>query len=504
MKDAKKRFNRSSGILMPIYSLPSPYGIGTLGQKAYEFVDFLKHSGQTYWQMLPMGHTGFGNSPYQTYSSVAGNPLFIDLDKLVDMKLLTNEDLADADMDLESFKSRVDYERVIPIKMSLLKQAFKNAKELEKPINIFVENNIDWLPDYALFMAIKEMYNGKPIWEWDDRELIKRNPEKMEFYSSKLKEDIQFHYFTQYLFFTQWAYLKDYANRNGIQIIGDIPIYPSPDSADVWANQKLFKVDEICRPNGIAGVPPDIYSETGQLWGNPTYDWNIHEKTNFEWWIWRIRNTLDLADVIRIDHFRAFQDYWEVPQGETTAINGKWLPGPGIKFFDVLKYTLGDIPIIAEDLGIITDEVRELLAETGYPGMRVMIFGLNENEDNIHLPHNWPVNCVGYTSTHDSETFAQAVCEKNFQNRIFAEDYINYTSTIDTSLGMCGVRTALASPASLVIIPIQDVLSIGQEGRMNVPSTIGGNWEWRLTESELSSSTITYKLFQITKTYKRI
>lgn len=493
------RFSRSSGIVMPIFSLPSPYGIGTLGKAAYDFADFLHKSGQRYWQILPMGHTGFGNSPYQTFSTVAGNPYFIDLDMLVEDGLLSKDFLQNSGSDF-SF-SNVDYGKLYNVRFKILKEARKNApKELLDEMFIFYTENFGWLKNYALFMALKEHFNNKPVWLWDDPLAKRRDNATLKKYSEELSEEIDFYIFLQYLFFEQWSKLKTYVNGLGIKIIGDIPFYTSHDSCDVWANPNLFKVDENLLATGIAGVPPDLYSSTGQLWGNPVYNWEAHKKQNFYWWTWRIKQTLKIADVIRIDHFRAFQNYWEIPAGEKTAINGHWLPGPRMELFNAIKRTLGDVPFIAEDLGIITDDVRDFLKETGYPGMKVMIFGLQANEDNIHLPHNWSVNTIGYTSTHDSETFAEIFKEKlSTEDWLFTADYINYKT--GDSVGMNAIKSCFASPAIIAMTQMQDVLSLGKEGRINTPSTIGDNWSWRMKPTNLND--IAYDLCKITKTYKR-
>lgn len=494
-------FKRSSGILMPIFSLPSPYGIGTLGEAAYDFVDFLRASGQKYWQILPLGHTGFGDSPYQTFSTVAGNPYLIDLDILVNENLITKKDLEH----LPKSVRRVNYEKLKEAKFKILRKAFVSAQKslsMWTLLKDFENENSRWVKDYALFMALKDFFHEVPLWEWPDKNIKLRESEAMHHYSDMLKEDINFYIFLQFLFFKQWNFLKDYANEQGIQIIGDIPIYPSADSVDVWVNPQLFKVDVNLLPSGIAGVPPDLYSETGQLWGNPVYNWEVHKADGFSWWIERIRNTLTFADVIRIDHFRGLCDYWEVPQGETTALNGQWMPGPKMDLFHAIQGELGDIPIIAEDLGIITDEVREFLKESGFPGMRVMIFGFSANEDNMYLPHNWEVNSIGYTSTHDSETLRQKLLELPEEDRKFALQYVRATSTSKKSIGLKAIETAFASPSSIVIVPIQDLLSLGVEGRINLPGTIGGNWSWRLKENQLTNA-LCEQLYNITKTFKR-
>ena len=495
------RLNRASGILMHPSSLPSQYGIGGFGKTAYLFVDFLVKAGQKYWQMLPLGHTGYGDSPYQTYSTVAGNPYFIDLELLAEEGLLTEEELNDSKSDNGS---RVNYDTLSHNRYEILWNAYKKAMtipEMKNRMQKFKEENADWIKDYSMFMALRN-YFDKPLWEWETS-IKRREKEAMDKYSQLLEEEIQFYVFLQTIFFEQWTQLKKYANSRGVEIIGDIPIYPSPDSADIWANPQLFKVDENLCGTEIAGVPPDYYSETGQVWGNPVYDWDKHEEDGYKWWIWRIKHTMTVADVIRIDHFRGFQDFWSIPAGEKTAINGKWVPGPRMKLFSAIKNALGDIPIIAEDLGIITDDVREFLSQTGYPGMRVMIFGLYADDDNLHLPHNYQKNCIAYSSTHDSETIAQMILEElTPKDKEFALEYINDSE--GESVGISAVRTIYASPAVVAMVPIQDVLSLGSEGRMNTPSTVGQhNWSWRLQPGLLTDE-LAEKLYKLAKTYKRL
>ncbi len=501
MNDVTHRLTRSSGVLMPIFSIPSPHGIGTFGKESYKFVDFLKQSGQKYWQILPLGHTGYGASPYQTFSVVAGNPNLIDLDFLVDQKLISQESLSKADSKLSCMTEKINYGILEPIKKDLLWEAFHNApKDMLEATEEFKEKNEDWLPDYALFMAVKENFNMLPLWKWPNKKLKNRDLEELKKYESLLAINIHFYVFVQFLFFQQWNNLKTYANQNGIFFIGDIPIYPSMDSVDVWVNPHLFKMKDLTAKK-VAGVPPDFYSETGQLWGNPVYNWSVHKKNGFKWWIWRIKQTLRTSDVIRIDHFRAFQDYWEIPAGSKTAINGKWIKGPRIALFNAIKQELGDIPIIAEDLGIIGEDVVNFVKKTGYPGMRVMIFGLQKDEDNIHLPHNWPVNCVGYTSTHDSSTFKSSLMNLNFNDYSFSLQYLNYHDF--QSLSFCAIRSAFASPAKLVIIPIGDLLNLDDSARINTPGTVSeNNWSWRMKPGSLDAEISNLRL--LTETYKRV
>ena len=497
---------RSSGVLMPIFSLPSPYGIGTFGKEAYKFVDFLESSAQSFWQVLPLGHTGYGNSPYQCFSSVAGNPYFIDLDELVKIGLLRTEHLAE----LKSPKtSRVDYNFLENTRMDILRIAFGNSSFLKNDIETFYEQNLDWVLDYAMFMTLKNHFGQKPLWEWDDPSIIHRNKKALQHYMNLLQEDIDFYVFIQYLFFKQWKALKTYANQKGILIIGDVPMYPSPDSCDVWCNPQFFKVDKDLKPIWIAGVPPDDFSADGQVWGNPVYDWDALEEDKYSWWIWRIRNALKTTDIIRIDHFRAFQDYFQISAGEDTAKNGVWIPGPRMDFFDAMRSEFGNLPFILEDLGIIDDSVRNLRDETRCPGMKVMIFGFNANEDNEHMPHNWERNCVGYTSTHDSATLFETIKELSPEDLIFSLMYLNYDPHIkphdNSSCVFAAIRTVMASHANIVIVSMPDLLALGKDGRINVPSTIGNqNWTWRLTPENLSVfEQLQDYLATLTKTFKR-
>ena len=491
------RLERSCGILLPIFSIPSPYGIGTLGKASYDFIDFLYDAGQHYWQVLPLGHTGFGDSPYQCFSTVAGNPYFIDLDFLEKDGLIPKSCLDS----LHNDYSRIDYGYIYQTRWQILRIAYNNSSHLKNKIDSFREKNSDWINDYALFMSLKEHFNQKPIYEWDNVSIIRRTSDSIMHFSKFLEDEINFYVFVQYLFFEQWHNLKKYANSKNVLIIGDIPMYPSPDSSDIWVNPKVFKVDSNIKPIWIAGVPPDYYSEDGQVWGNPVYDWDYLKSTNYEWWIWRIKKNLELFDIIRIDHFRAFQDYFQIKFGESTARNGVWLPGPRMDFFNTLTDELGKIPIVAEDLGIIDDSVRELLTASGYPGMNVMVYGFRAYENNTHIPHNWKSNSVSYTSTHDSETVAQAINELSEADRDFALNYIfsNPTETFSFS----AIRTAYASPSNVVIVPMSDVLSLGISGRINSPSTVGCNWSLRL-EPDSFNSELAKKLHKLAVTYKRI
>ena len=479
-------FQRSSGVVLHISSLPSPYGIGTLGKDAYQFVDFLRDGGQTYWQVLPLGQTGFGDSPYQCFSAAAGNPYFIDLDTLKDMGLLSEQDLRDADVGHNP--DRVDYELLAQTRLPILHRAFVRAQESMiqmGKMDAFRRENKDWVEDYAMFMTLKKHFDQKALWDWDDEAIKHREPEAMRKYAFDLKHEIDFYVFMQYLFFAQWEKLRAYANKQGIQIIGDIPIYVSPDSCDVWAHPEMFQIDGDLKPHGVAGVPPDYYSATGQLWGNPTYNWKVIEDDGFRWWIWRVRRNLALFDVTRIDHFRGFQAYWEIPEGEETAINGKWKKGPRMKLFKAIREALGEVPIIAEDLGDIDDAVRKFLKKSGYPGMRVMIFGMRADENNDHIPFNWPKNCVGYTSTHDSETVVEQFTDKcSDADRDVMREYLRVSDR--EPLGWSAIRTAFAAPCDIAMTTMQDLLSLGADARMNTPSTLGGNWSWRVRRDAIN------------------
>ncbi len=466
---------RSCGILMHITSLPSPYGIGTFGEEAEKFADWLKEAGQKYWQVLPIGPTGYGDSPYQPFSTFAGNPLLIDLDELVENGYITKQACLEADFGADP--SYVDYEKVTRTKMALLREAYKSFTD-DVGYTSFVIDEQDWLDDYALFTALKDKYSGKPWTQWDE-DIKCRLPEAMELARKELSEEIKFIKFVQYIFYRQWDRFHRYCNKNGIQLIGDIPIYVSPDCADVWAQPELFELDERRNPSRVAGVPPDYFSKTGQLWGNPLYNWDEMKKTGYKWWLKRIGKANDCFDMLRIDHFRAFDTYYAIPAGQTTAEHGTWEKGPGMDLFNAIKLDLGDVNIIAEDLGDIFDSVKELLKDSGFPGMRVLQFGFNpENSDNDHLPHHYPENCVAYTGTHDNATIMQWYKEADERSRAMAKRYLR--PSIFERTNMCFIRNVYASPARLAIIPMQDVLGLGKDGRMNVPSTLGGNWNWRM------------------------
>ncbi len=488
---------RSCGILMHISSLPSPYGIGTFGAEAESFVDWLKSAGQKYWQVLPVGPTGYGDSPYQSFSTFAGNPLLIDLDELVKSGLITKEQCQSADYGTDP--SFVDFDKVNLSKMKLLREAYASFKA-DAGYSAFEKNEADWLEDYALFMSIKTENNLVSWTKWD-KDIRFRKPETMEAARERLKNEVGFWKFIQYTFYSQWDKLKSYANKNGIELIGDIPIYVSPDSADVWANTELFLMDEALNPKSVAGVPPDYFSATGQLWGNPLYDWDAMKKQSYSWWISRIKKAAELYDVVRIDHFRAFDTYWAVPFGESTAVNGKWEQGPGMHLWNAVRAELGEVNIIAEDLGDIFDSVKELLKASGFPGMRVLQFGFNpESNDNDHLPHHYHENCVAYTGTHDNSTVMGWYKGADEKSRAMCRRYIKALPF--EKLNKAFIRKLYSSSAGLAIVPMQDVIGLDDKARMNIPSTLGGNWKWRATKKQITSK-MAEMLKDLAETYYR-
>ena len=492
---------RSSGIVLHISSLPNPYGIGTFGDSAYAFVDFLKQSGQKYWQILPLVPTGFGDSPYQSCSAAAANPYFIDLD------YLRRDGLLDFDryayVDFGQNLDYVDYGTLYESRYKVLRMAFENGREaLKDELAVFRKENADWLPDYALFMAIKSHFGMIALSEWPDADIRARKAPAIKKYSEMLSDEIEFQEFMQYLCLKQWFNLKNYANENGIRLIGDMPIYCAEDSAEVWAQPSLFKLDSGGTPSVVAGVPPDLFSVTGQLWGNPIYDWDYHEKTGFKWWIWRFKHTRKFYDVVRIDHFRGIESYWEIPAGETTAVKGRWTKGPAMKLIKAIRAAVPDIDIIAEDLGELSEDVTVFLKETGLPGMRLLVDAFDANFESTFLPHNIIENCVAYTSTHDSPTFMD-----HFHNRTSREtrDYITDYMRLreDEGYNWGVIKTAWASTALLAMTPMQDVLGLGEDARMNIPATLGGrNWQWRVREEALNRH-VSDILRWITKTYWR-
>ena len=495
-------FERSSGILFHPTSLPGKYGIGTLGKEAYAFIDFLKKSRQKLWQIFPLGPTGYGDSPYQSFSSFAGNPYLIDFDLLIEAHLLSEEDLRDVFFgDNEEY---IDYGAIYNQKYPLLRKAYENFKssdnhEMKENLEHFKRENASWLNDYSLYISLKNHFNGLPWNEWA-HDIKNREHGAMEHYRNELADDIEYHNFIQFLFFKQWGDVKRYANENGIKIIGDIPIFVAADSSDAWANPEIFLFDEERKPVKVAGVPPDYFSATGQLWGNPLYNWQKLKETNYSWWVERVRANLSTCDIIRIDHFRGFEAYWAVPYGDDTAINGQWEPGPGIDLFNAIKSQLGELPIIAEDLGLMTQGVIDLREATGFPGMKILGFAFDSGEENDYLPHTYTKNCVVYTGTHDNDTLIGWFQKAKEEDRQFARDYLNSRS--DDEIHWDAIRGAWSSVASMAISPVQDFLGLGSEARINTPGVAAGNWQWRLRHEVLTDE-LAERIAKLTRVYSR-
>ena len=489
---------RKSGILMHISSLPSPYGIGTMGKCAYEFVDFLEAAGQAFWQILPLSPTGYGDSPYQSFSTFAGNPYLIDLDSLVEEGLLTREELESTSWG-ES-ETRVDYGCLYNNRSKLLKIAFNRFTAAGAFLG-FVEENAWWLEDFGLFMALKEKFRGQPWQKWSVS-LMMRLPEIMASYRKELAAEIRFQYFQQYLFFRQWKALRSYANEKGIRIIGDVPIYVPLDSADVWANPQLFQLDSACRPKLVAGCPPDSFTAEGQLWGNPLYDWDRMRETGYGWWIRRLRAAAKMYDVVRLDHFRGFESYWAVPAGDKTAANGSWKQGPGADFIGAVKEALPELSFIAEDLGYLTPEVKKLQQDSGYPGMKVLQFAFDSREESNYLPHTYTRNSVCYTGTHDNLTLQQWFDEASPEDIGLAKAYLGLNGEEGYVWGM--IRGCMGSVSDLCVVQMQDYLGLGGEARMNFPGTLSSkNWSWRAAPGFITED-LTAKIFAITKRYARV
>ncbi|MCL2693895.1 MAG: 4-alpha-glucanotransferase [Oscillospiraceae bacterium] len=493
----REKTMRSSGILMHITSLPSPYGIGTFGAEAEAFVDWLVAAGQKYWQVLPLSPTGYGESPYQSFSTFAGNPLLIDLDDLTANGMLTKKACEDADCGADP--SFVDFDKVYRSKMHLLGEAFKSFTE-DVGYLAFVQEEAEWLDDYALFMAIKEQ-NDLASWQTWERDLRFRKSDALKKAREDFAERINFWKFIQYTFMRQWQKLKRYANKNNVKIIGDLPIYVALDSADVWSNTDLFLLDADCVPTKVAGVPPDYFSPTGQLWGNPLYDWERMKKEKYLWWTRRIKKCADLYDMIRIDHFRAFDTYYAIDYGAKDAVHGKWETGPRMGFFDAVEKELGKVNFIAEDLGEVFESVTELLKDSGLPGMKILQFGFNnENADSDHLPHNYPHNSVVYTGTHDNSTIKAWYGAEKPAARRMCKNYLR--PGFFEGLNFAAFRALYQSRSMLVILPMQDVLGLGDKARMNRPSTLGGNWIWRMKRGK-NTARLAEKLNALVMTYFR-
>ncbi|MDX9941149.1 MAG: 4-alpha-glucanotransferase [Bacteroidales bacterium] len=491
---------RSSGILLHITSLPGPYGIGTMGREAFAFVDFLVASGQKIWQILPLGHTGYGDSPYQCFSAFAGNPLLIDLDKLMGEDLLEDKDLPH---DQSFNQDVVDFGQVFTYKYSLLRKAYERFKVNNHIVRQMQFENFSrktgfWLEDYAFFMALKNHFGGKAWSEWE-MQVKTRDPETLDRYRQHLADDIGFYRFLQFLFYRQWQELKAYANLNDIKIIGDIPLYVAADSADAWSNPRIFNFNEELDPVTVAGVPPDYFSATGQLWGNPIYKWEVLEEDGFSWWIERVKANLVLYDIIRIDHFRGLAAYWAVPFGEETAILGEWIKAPGQELLEALYDALGDLPIIAEDLGVITPDVVELRDNFDLPGMKILQFAFDSGEENDFMPHTYIKNCVVYTGTHDNDTTLGQFKSLRESDRLFMKDYFGVD---ERDPAWSFVKLAWSTVANVAIAPLQDLLRLDTEARMNFPGKPSGYWKWRFRKEMLKPSHAE-ELLRITRLYGR-
>ncbi len=488
---------RSNGVLMHISSLPGNTGIGTLGKPAYDFVDFLKKSSQTYWQILPICPTSYGDSPYQSFSTFAGNPYFIDFELLVGQGFLQKKDYEN--ISWGSDETQVDYGLLYEQRHKLFSIIQKNfEKNTPADFESFCKENAFWLDNYSLFMAIKDAHNGVSFLEWE-KEIINREEQSLKKWTEKCSDRINYYKILQYLFFAQWNNLKKYANDNGIKIIGDIPIYVAADSADVWSNPEQFMLDENHVPIEVAGCPPDGFSADGQLWGNPVYNWDYMKKDNYSWWKKRLEMSLKNYDVLRIDHFRGFDSYYCIPFGDTTAKNGVWKKGPGTALFEEIKKCYGELPIIAEDLGFLTDSVRQMLKDVGYPGMKVLQFAFDSRENSDYLPHSYSKNSVVYTGTHDNDTVI------GWTSSAPAEDYSNakkYLRTNDKNFPTEMMLAAIESVSNTCILCMQDLIGLDGSARMNTPSTVGNNWKWRATQNQITEN-ISEFLSYYTKLYNR-
>jgi len=505
-------FPRSSGVLLHPTCLPGPFGIGDLGEQSYDFVDFLVSCGQSLWQVLPLGPTGYGNSPYACYSAFAGNTLLISPASLVANGLLLPAELED----LPEFSAdSVDFESVRRFKTSLLKQAFVRfsqlrPQEIRADFEQFCVAQAEWLDDYALFSALKDAHDGR-IWNDWNPSYVARVPADLDRVRNGLRPQIESHKFSQFLFFSQWSKLRSYCHKNGVKLIGDIPIFIAEDSADVWTNPSQFKLDNNGKPTVVAGVPPDYFSKTGQLWGNPIYNWDRMRADGFKWWIKRIRATLQMVDIVRVDHFRGFVASWEIPAGDKTAERGRWVEAPGRALFTAVNEVLGEVPIIAEDLGVITPEVEQLRDDFDFPGMRVLQFAFGGDPKNSDLPHNYRRNTVVYTGTHDndttvgwfSETTGVTSTREVEEIRREREFCLKYLKSNGSEIHWDFIRAALGSVANTAIIPVQDLLGLGSDARMNLPNSVSGNWTWRLHEGSLTSG-ISDRLRELTAIFGRL
>ncbi len=496
--------NRAAGILLPITSLPSKYGIGCFSKSAYDFVDWLKQAGQTYWQILPLCPTSYGDSPYQSFSTFAGNPYFISLEALITEGVLTREECESADFGNQA--DDIDYEKIYNHRYTLLRKAYERSNITQNENYLrFVNENSWWLSDYALFMAVKERFGGVEWTQWAE-DIRLRWDFAMDYYRKELYFEIEFQQYMQFKFFEQWYYLKRYANERGIQIVGDIPIYVAMDSADTWAHPELFQLNEQNIPYAVAGCPPDGFSADGQLWGNPLYRWEYHKNTGYDWWVSRLAYCFRLYDVVRIDHFRGFDEYFSIPYGAESAKTGHWEKGPGIELFRCIEQCLGWHEVIAEDLGYVTDSVRRLVQESGFSGMKVLEFAFDSRDSgsaNDYLPHNYIENCVAYTGTHDNETIVGWFDSITKEEQELARNYLCDHYTPKKYLYKSFISLVMGSRAKTCIIPLQDYMGRDNRSRINRPSTVGTNWRWRLTKQDLSHE-LQQEILAITKRYGRM
>ncbi len=490
---------RESGILMHLTSLSGPYGVGTMGQRAYRFVDFLKQAGQSCWQILPLTPTGYGDSPYQSCSAFAGNHYLIDLEMLIEQGLLRRDEVDGIDWAWSDCKT--DFGRLYSNRLNVLRKAFARYQDSDESFARFREQNDWWLADFALFMALKENNGGKPWYEWEDP-LKFRDPRAISDAFCQLADGIQFYCFVQYLFYQQWDALRAYAGANGIRIIGDVPIYVPRDSVEVWSNPELFQLDETLTPVAVAGCPPDAFSADGQLWGNPLYRWDVHGQQGYSWWLRRLSAAGRLYDVVRIDHFRGFEAYWSVPFGDSTAKNGHWVKGPGMDFISALKNGLPHLSFIAEDLGFLTQEVLDLRDGSGFPGMKVLEFAFDSREPSDYLPHTYTSNTVCYTGTHDNMTMRQWFETSSPEAVAYATEYMHLTQDEGMVWGV--IRTAMSSVSDLCVVPMQDYLNLGGEARMNFPGTLSdSNWTWRVQDGIINES-LAERIHGLTELYGRL
>lgn len=491
-----QKMKRASGILLPVSSLPSKYGIGAFSKEAYEFIDSLKMAGQEYWQILPLGPTSYGDSPYQSFSTFAGNPYFIDLEALVEEGVLTKEECEACDFGEDP--ERVDYGKLYDARFRLLCKAYERSEIYKNPeFQRFMQENAFWLDDYALFMAVKQCFGGRPWSEWAE-DIRLRWGFALDYYREKYYYEIEFYKYLQFKFQEQWKKLKAYANEKGIRIIGDLPIYVAFDSADAWANPQLFQFDSDNVPTAVAGCPPDAFSETGQLWGNPLYRWEYHRNTGYDWWVRRMAHCYEIYDVVRIDHFRGFDEYFSIPYGAETAVGGHWEKGPGMDLFRTLECRLGRREVIAEDLGLMTPTVEQLVKDSGYPNMKVLEFAFEPEKETGYLPHDYDKNCVVYTGTHDNDTVVSWYETLEPEQLEFLKEYMGQREPSEDGIHWDLIRLAMMSTAAVCIIPMQDYLGLGNEARMNHPSTLGCNWKWRLTKDEIRPELLE-KICQLTK-----